>query len=102
MSLKLLKFADETAMDPNADQPLKDGYYTMQRYGAIPAAALGAYGVYKGKGFKGKAVGGLAGVGAGFIGTLGTKTGLDLYKKYKAKKEAEEEQKIQELLSASQ
>ena len=101
LSDKLLKQAEYEDGGDVQDKPLADGYMTMQRYGAIPAAALGAYGVYKGKGFKGKSVYGLAGVGAGFVGTMAGKAGIDEYKKYKQAKLQEEQAKLQALMQQS-
>ena len=101
LSDQLLKHSEYEDNGDTQDKPMQDGYMTMQRYGAIPAAALGGLGVYRGKGFRGKAVQGLAGVGAGFVGTMVGKTGLDEYKKYKHAKEQQEEAKLQALMQQS-
>lgn len=81
---------------------LTDGYYTMAQRGAIPAAALGLVSAYKSKGLKNKFVHGLAGIGAGFLGTMAAKTGYDLYDRKKREHEAKKQREIAEALSLTQ
>jgi len=84
----LLKKAD----DETIGDEVRDGYYTMAQRGAIPAVLLGTLAAYKSKGLKSRAIHGLAGVGAGYLGTFAGKTGYDMYKHHqrkKAEKEAE-------------
>jgi hypothetical protein len=70
----------------------------MTQYGSIPALLLGATGAYRAKGLKNKVLHGMAGIGAGFVGTFAGKTALDLYKDYKAKKDMEQQQQIMQAL----
>ena len=81
----LLKEADSPYNDGTVSGDVKDGYYTMNRVGAIPAVGLAGVGLMKGKGAKQKLLYGLAGAGAGFAGTFAGKAGLDAYKNYKEK-----------------
>ena len=83
------------SVDVNGDgrETLKDdildGYYTMGRMGAVPAFVLGSIGAYKAKGAKNRIVHGLAGVGAGYLGTFAAKAAYDAYQRHKHKKQEE-------------
>jgi len=94
----LYKIAEDT-YDSNDNEnlgiDLKQGYQLAQDKGYIPATVLGVGGALSGKGFKNRTVRGLAGVGAGLVGTIAAKAGTDVYKRHKHRAEAERKLKEQ-------
>jgi len=80
---------------------LTDGYYTMVQRGTIPAAALGMVSAYKSRGLKNKFIHGLAGIGAGFLGTMAAKTGYDFYDRKKREKEERVQKALAEVLAST-
>ena len=90
----LLKIADED-LDNNSDTvltDLKEGYKEAQNIGYIPATALGGIGILSGKGFKDRTTKGLAGVGAGLIGTIASRAVSDKLKRVDNKRKLSEQQ----------
>jgi hypothetical protein len=91
--MKVLNLLLKEAVDVDGDgretikDDIMDGYYTMAQKGAIPAVLLGAGAAYKSKGVKNKIVHGLAGVGAGYLGTFALKSVYDAYDRHKRAKQ---------------
>jgi len=103
-ALQLLKVAVD--FDGDGKETLKDdladGYYTMAQRGAIPATVLGILAAYKSKGLKNKMIHGLAGIGAGFTGTMAAKSAYDFYDRKKRERNAKKQQEVAEALSLTQ